>query len=361
MKNKNLLLVGHISGNTGYNIHTRNFYKAVGKQFNSTELDLSKGTDAIKKELFNYLGKYGNSQNNVTIMISYGRYFTFFNNLPGFNIGYTTFGSTIIPKEWLEPLKIPNKIWTTTGWNKQILIENGFKAKQIDVVPEGVNTEIFNPNKNSIPALDQIPGFKFLNIGKWEKRKCTKELIIAFDQEFHSEKDVYLVLSVNNTFMKNFSVSEEINKLSLKSPEKILVLNSISNDIIVSLYNSCDAFLFPSRSEGWGLPITEAMACGLPVVATNYSGPTEFITEENCYLLDYQLEDIKDLYFNWTDFGTGKWAQPDMEQLKFYMRYIYENRDEAIKKGKFARQQMVEKWNWQNAANIALKLIAQYE
>jgi glycosyltransferase involved in cell wall biosynthesis len=47
----------------------------------------------------------------------------------------------------------------------------------------------------------------------------------------------------------------------------------------VSLYRSVDAFVLPSRGEGWGRPYMEAMSMGLPVIATNWSGPTEFVNE----------------------------------------------------------------------------------
>ncbi|KAI3770160.1 hypothetical protein L6452_01283 [Arctium lappa] len=51
------------------------------------------------------------------------------------------------------------------------------------------------------------------------------------------------------------------------------------------LYKAADAFVLPSRGEGRGRPIVEAMAMSLPVIATNWSGPTEYLSEENNYPL----------------------------------------------------------------------------
>ena len=58
------------------------------------------------------------------------------------------------------------------------------------------------------------------------------------------------------------------------------------------LYRAADAFVLPSRGEGWGRPHVEAMSMGLPVIATNWSGPTAFLDEEVGYPLDYTLEDL---------------------------------------------------------------------
>ena len=50
-------------------------------------------------------------------------------------------------------------------------------------------------------------------------------------------------------------------------------------------YGAVDVLVQPSRGEGWGLPMVEAMACGTPVIGTRWSGPAEFLTEENSYPL----------------------------------------------------------------------------
>lgn len=62
---------------------------------------------------------------------------------------------------------------------------------------------------------------------------------------------------------------------------------------MASLYRSADAFVLPSRGEGWGRPHVEAMAMGLPVIATNWSGSTEFLRPDASYPLPIDgLEEI---------------------------------------------------------------------
>ena len=55
-----------------------------------------------------------------------------------------------------------------------------------------------------------------------------------------------------------------------------------------ALYQSADCFVLPSCAEGFGLPILEAMACGVPPMVTNYSAPKDFVNKENGYLLNVE-------------------------------------------------------------------------
>ena len=82
----------------------------------------------------------------------------------------------------------------------------------------------------------------------------------------------------------------------------VVVLSQELDEVqMPQLYASADAFALPTRGEGWGLPIMEAMAMGLPTIATNWSGPSEFLTQENSFPIPIEgLESIpKQLGFQW--------------------------------------------------------------
>jgi glycosyltransferase involved in cell wall biosynthesis len=64
---------------------------------------------------------------------------------------------------------------------------------------------------------------------------------------------------------------------------RVFVLPPIEDGDMPAMYAGADALVLPSRGEGWGRPHVEAMAMGLALVATNWSGPTEFMTERNSY------------------------------------------------------------------------------
>ncbi|MBF0450623.1 MAG: tetratricopeptide repeat protein [Candidatus Magnetomorum sp.] len=348
--------IGYMSGHTGYNIHSSNFFNQLGKRVPFVKTDL--GFPSRHQEETDAAFEKHTEEQIVNIIITYGCRMNILPAIPGYKIGYTVWESTRLPDDWIEPMHYADQLWTPTSFCKQVMINHGFDPEIIKVIPEGVDPAIFYPGVEPIAGSENIRAFKFLNVGKFEDRKCTAELIKAFDQEFKHTKDVVLVLSCHNPFEEGFDIKKKIDSLKLSCPEKIFLMDPVREHWgVAKLYASCDAFLFPTRAEGWGLPIIEALACGLPTIVTNYSGQTEYLTKEMAYLLDYTLEDIKIPFFESKDENYGQWAKPDMEQFRYYLRYIYEHQKEAKEKGLNASKMIHEKWTWAHAAEIAVQEI----
>lgn len=106
---------------------------------------------------------------------------------------------------------------------------------------------------------------------------------------------------------------------------------------LASLYSAADAFVLPSRGEGWGRPHVEAMSMALPVLATNWSGPVEFLDASVGYPI--AIEGLE------TAFGALKWARPSAAHLRRLMRRVVERRGEARALGLRARARMVERYS----------------
>ena len=68
---------------------------------------------------------------------------------------------------------------------------------------------------------------------------------------------------------------------------ELIFTNFVSDKELVDLYNLCAVYVFASWHEGFGLPVLEAMACGIPVIATRCGGPDSIIKDgENGYLVE---------------------------------------------------------------------------
>ncbi|WP_395141103.1 glycosyltransferase family 4 protein [Armatimonas sp.] len=102
-----------------------------------------------------------------------------------------------------------------------------------------------------------------------------------------------------------------------------------------SLLSLCDAFVSLHRAEGFGLHLLEALALGKPVVATGWSGNTEFLSTDNSLPVDFTLQPLtKTLY----PYEAGQlWAEPDIDHAARRLRFVYDFPDAAQALGEKAK------------------------
>ncbi len=269
------------------------------------------------------------------------------------------FEPSVIPKLLREELSQYDRIWAPSQWGYDILVQNGLAPAKLDVVPEGVNSALY------LPAPTPHRGFIFLNIGKYEKRKGLDELIEAFSSEFpiNSYPEISLWLKADYP-----SIPERIPMLCAKIEHDSrikLIGGDYPESEILRLYQCADAFVFPSRAEGFGLPALEAAACSVPLIALPYSGQTEYLaTIKDLYQpIDYTLvpiddEDYRHFYKDiYDESGFGVWAEPDIPSLRQSMREVYNNHSLWRERGNAASRILREQFDWSRIARIALDKI----
>ncbi|HPN32487.1 MAG TPA: glycosyltransferase [bacterium] len=293
---------------------------------------------------------------NAGICLGYGN--MMFKFCGSKRIGYTVFENTVLCEDWINQLKQLDMAWTFSKWGKQILENYGIECR---VVPGGVNPVIFKRITEMKNPINDY--FYFISVGKWEPRKNQELLIKAFCKEFKPSEKVKLFGFWNNPFLnenvgklaeKLVSNGHKINAFDKKQISDTIILcpQLPSQKMFAQLYNQMDCGVFPYRAEGWCLPLMEAMACGLPCIATNYSAPVDFINSENALLLqpgkfaDIHKTDSKNYHEN-----SGIWADPDIDELKQLLRFAYENKTKLQNTGINAFESM-KNWEWKNSARI---------
>ena len=95
------------------------------------------------------------------------------------------------------------------------------------------------------------------------------------------------------------------------------------------------------------------MACGKPVITTDYSAHTEFCTSDNAHLIDW--DELEDAYDGKWFHGQGQWMEFEdgqMEQLVNYMRVCYETRPSNI-----AGLRTAEEYSWERTADLILEYL----
>lgn len=203
---------------------------------------------------------------------------------------------------------------TIAEWSNPQTKETGTLRleKPMVVCPEGVNTAIFHklskPLPETVAKLDFAPDFNFLSVGQWgnggydEDRKNIALLVRYFIEAFIDRKDVGLVLKINmarNSTIDHEMVVSRLNQIKANYPaERVppiyLLHGHFTDEEMAGLYNhpKVKALVSLTHGEGFGLPLLEAAACELPIVATDWSGHLDFLRHGLFSAVSFNLRDI---------------------------------------------------------------------
>ncbi|MBF8253501.1 MAG: Glycosyltransferase [Deltaproteobacteria bacterium] len=164
------------------------------------------------------------------------------------------------------------------------------------------------------------------------ERKNPLAIVRAFKRTFSVNEPARLVLKcINESHDPNNlrRLEEEIGGARVT-----LMKGYLSKDEKNGLIAAADCYVSLHRSEGFGYTMAEAMYLGKPVIATGWSGNTDFMSANNSYLVDYSLAKID------ADYGPYErgqtWADPDIAHAASLMRRVVDMRAEAETKGKQA-------------------------
>ncbi len=211
-------------------------------------------------------------------------------------------------------------------------------TKPILIVPESFDANVFNPVQDeSLSQIPLEPEFNFLSVGLGldrrigEDRKNIGYLIKWFCENFAGDRTVGLVLKigiVNNSNMDYETTLSRIKEIKASTgcgefPKIKLIHGRISKKDLAALYKhpKIGAYLTTTHGEGYGLPIIEAAACGLPVVATNWSGHLDFLHtpdgKRKFIPLDFDLTQVPQsaVWENVIEPGT-RWASVKEDDFK---------------------------------------------
>jgi len=145
--------------------------------------------------------------------------------------------------------------------------------EKIDVIYEGVEDTfrvIDEPGiKKAIIHRYQLPERFLLYVGTYLPHKNLESLLDAFHELKSNGKIPHKLVLAGKKGRNYENVSAHISKLSLE--DDVLRIGFVPDEDLPVLYNLSDIFIFPSLYEGFGLPLLEAMACGVPVVSSSAS------------------------------------------------------------------------------------------
>jgi glycosyltransferase involved in cell wall biosynthesis len=165
---------------------------------------------------------------------------------------------------------------------------------------------------------------------------------------------------VDNPFVKQDDMLSYFNKVkacSLGDKIEFIPRQKTQQDVC-SIINRASCGLFPTRAEGYGLPILEFLSCSKPIITTNYSAQTEFCNKDNSYLVDIdKFETAYDggFFKNDNRTNTGKWAKFEQNQINQFvdhMRTVHKLKQENPNLDNPNGLIAAKKHSWENCAKI---------
>ncbi len=171
-------------------------------------------------------------------------------------------------------LQAAKKIITVSAFTKKEIIDiYNTKEDKLAVIHNGYNDRLYGriqSQEKIAEVLDKygIKGDYFLYVGRLEKKKNTPQLIesLAILKENHPEVNHKLVLIGNASYGYD-EVKYSIDEFDLYS--EVIMLGWVPEADMPYIYNGASAFIFPTRYEGFGIPVVQAMACGVPTAVSN--------------------------------------------------------------------------------------------
>jgi glycosyltransferase involved in cell wall biosynthesis len=261
-----------------------------------------------------------------------------------YSIGYTTHLTTELWKGWVKRLDSMDELWVPSSYMKKAFQASGVKTP-IFIMPLGADSKEFRPFTGE--ALMELFGhFSFLYVGSSHFSKGLDILIRAYLEEFSISDDVNLILKTYADFhSEKHDLRETLSLIKKKMKRKRyppLTLIDSFHKSLTALYNRADAYVSTIRGAQFPLSLLEAMACGKPVIANNFGDASDYLTNNNAFLLDYTLVNV---YKGDHPFRMpGQWAETSVEHTRSLMRYVYEQKEEALRKSAQARRDFLEKW-----------------
>lgn len=272
-------------------------------------------------------------------------------------------GRVIIEKanlgQALDGLSRYDRLLTGSTWNQEML--ESATGRTVKVIHEGIDPSLFCLGAKS----GQFPYFYVYSCGKVEYRKAQDVVLMAFKRFSQRHEDARLVTMWNSPFAdiaNGFKATAEAplwlndsGHLDVKrwardngiDETKVMDIGCCPNYVLPNVLREMDVMLAPSRVESCtSLPVKEAMACGVPVIAGMHSGMRDLLSLHNSIpLLDQKpIKASSEYFFPSADID---WYESDPEEIDASLEWVYQNREKARALGKQASEWIHANRTWQ--------------
>ena len=290
------------------------------------------------------------------------------------NIGVSAYVETdICSKNWINKTLSMDLVVVPSKFTKDIVINSSsddhqrkLLDKKINVVAEYYHYNFDKEEKSKCLNLNRLLGdiktkFNYLSVGQLtsESEDCDRKNLIEtlrhFCDHFKDNEDVGLILktSIGRSTTRDKDKTKDIFSSIIKQikgnseyPKVYIMHGELSIDELYTLYShdKVNCYLTLTKGEGYGLPLLESARCGLPVIATGWSGHLDFLGKD-FLKVDYDLIPVPDEKIDNNIFiKNSKWAKVKKSSVTKQLEYSYKNHSKIKEKSKELSKNIIEKF-----------------
>ncbi len=240
-----------------------------------------------------------------------------------FNVGYWAWELETLPREWIDALAFVDAVMVPSTFCRRAVERH--TPKPVLVVPHPVPLRGVTRREPTDGVFRVISIFNF---GSSFERKNPVAAIRAFRAAFETDEGAELVLKVSDG--ARYPAERARLSAEIGDAANVTLVDVIWDEAQLDAFMaSADAYLSLHRSEGYGLTLAEAIAAGVPVVATNWSGNVDFCHPDLCFPVDFDLVPARDGHLCFDDTEGAVWAEPSVAHAAVQLRRLREARPAA--------------------------------
>jgi len=397
-----LVFQAPVATRSGYGDHSRDILKSlfeldrydikiVPTRWGNTPQDQLDPSSEFGQKIIQNIATQVDRQPDIYIQISVANEFR---RVGKYNIGITAgVETTIAPQEFIQGGNQMDLIITPSQFTKDVLVKTSYDQvdkntkqkvgelkleKPVEVLFEGVNTEIFN-GKSSKSILDSVDtDFNFLFVGHWlagdlgQDRKDVGMMIKTFCTVFKDlpkKQQPGLILKTSQagfSVMEREGISKKIqevtNQFGDSCPPIHLVFGDLSESELNSLYNDkkVKAMLMFTKGEGYGRPLAEFASTGKPIIVSKWSGHTDFLPEENTVYLEGELKNVHETAANKFLLKEAQWFTVDYSKAAGKIFDVFKNYKTYLKKSEGLKTNIVKNFNLTKQTEVLKGILDKY-
>jgi glycosyltransferase involved in cell wall biosynthesis len=229
-----------------------------------------------------------------------------YQRLPGFNVWCLVVETTVLPERSLEAAANADQVWVPSNFVRDVCLANGMPAEKVHVVPY----YLYAPARQCRPPSLHDP---FTVLVSWDgrsnmNRKNVLNCIRAFKLAWPSNLDVRLRLKTRDLSPENTALLQE----AIGRDARIILDDSFAVEVD-DIFDGAHCLMHCHRAEGYGRHVMEAMLRRVPLIATAYSGPMDWLTPENSLQVGFNLVETSVQEYRYPQ--GGLWAEPDIGDM----------------------------------------------